>query len=71
MYVHAILRRQPAPFNLFIVKEQHIALIVYAAITVVVAVDCRVVLIVAAQSAEPKDIRVVLMQIFIQSRKER
>jgi len=35
MYVHPILRRQDAPFDLIVVEEEHVALIVNAAIAVV------------------------------------
>lgn len=66
MYVHSILLRQPAPFDLLVVQEKHVASIVYTSIAIVIAIDGRVVLIVAANSAQPEDLRIVLMSIFIE-----
>jgi hypothetical protein len=43
MYVHSILRRQPAPFDLLVVQEKHVASIVYTSIAIVIAIDGRVV----------------------------
>ena len=67
MNVHAIFGCQPALFHLIGVQKQNIALIVNASIAIVISINSCVVLIVAANRAQPERIWIVLMLVFIEA----
>src|SRR6202030_4717381 len=66
--VDALFECQPALFYFVSVQKQNIALIVNAPITITISIDSCVVLIVAANRAQPKRLWIVLMLVFIEAR---